>query len=256
MNKKIILGFVFMFLLIGIINVNAEDSSFTFKQNTDIDLHLQMNDYDMTPLDGSNTCTINIDYPNSSKMIKKGSMTYDATDGEFHYELNSNHTSVLGIYSTSVDCDNGIRNGDAYFSYEITPSGKKSSTSEGLTYGVLIFVSLVLLIICIVAAWQMEIRDTVMAGGLIKVNFRRYIRVFLIYMSYLLATFLFYFCWQVSDKVLAFEFMATMFKFFFMTLIYLLIPFTIIGFYFLIMNVIFDMKIWKLTKRGLPPDAR
>ena len=140
----------FLFLLPSI---SAIDPDLIYKQYSEVDLKIPC--YNNGTWCGSTAiCNITAMWPNGTILVNNGMMT---NQGSFHnYTLSSSQTSVVGVYSDSMVCNDNGHNGKVSFEHEISNSGFEESKERTRTlwiYGFAIFLYLML----IVFAWKTEL---------------------------------------------------------------------------------------------------
>lgn len=139
--KIIVLILSILVLLFSIELVNGE-TSYTYNQNTDVDLKISCFDENNTVCDASTECFITIFYPDSTTLINNQSMTKQTTF--YNYSLNTSQTSLLGTYSTVAYCS-GTTKGYSVFQYEIIdPNLASVDTGSGIFYIGLLFLLIII----------------------------------------------------------------------------------------------------------------
>jgi hypothetical protein len=197
-------------------------------------------------------CTYNeitsIQYPNSTLLSLNVLMNKNGTFYDYTFcEVNANGNYIV----------NGIGNPDGIdtiwaYNFEVTPSGLVSTNGEAIVYVILIIVVLIFFIFTMIGAVRIDGEHSYDVGGkLLELKYGKYLKMGLFFLSILFLWFLFFLGWQVSSKVLMFDFMNTIFRTLFMILTYLIAPvflaFTILA----VVQWTLDLKLWKMTKRGL-----
>lgn len=238
--KKLLIIFVLVFVFITIIDA---DSSFGMvKQYHCINIEQSC----------ANCTYLNITsilYPNSSVATSNAQMTLLGTKGTFTFC----NTSIVGTYSI-----NGNGNPDAITdifqgTFEVTVTGQTLSMSKAITYilifvvAVLVFVGLLILGIFLPVS---NSRDE-MTGYILAVNNLKYFKMVCLAFSYVIAIFISYFAWTMSYAYLDFDFVTSVFQFFFYALAVALLPLFILGCYFTISNWVRDQQIADYLSRGL-----
>lgn len=140
------------------------------------------------------------------------------------------------------------------YTFTVTPDGTEPSTSQGLMYSFMMFILVILFSFCVVGAFKIEGKNEFdVGGGLIKINFNKYYKFALFFLSYLLLIFISFTTYQISLNFLFLTLASTIFYFIFETLYILLVP---IFFIFVIVNlvkIILDSKLQDLANRHLKP---
>lgn len=192
-------------------------------------------------------CNLTILDNNDDVLLDSVGMTNSLT--YFNYSYN---VTEVGLFKQSVFCVDGD-NGYVVSSFKVTPSGVESSVSDAIIYVVLLFLSLVLLLVCMVGAFKTDSSNEYDFGGkLLKITYGKYIKMGLFFGSYLFLWLLTFFAWQVSDKFLMFDFMGGIFRVLFIILSVLLPPLFLAFVVLALLKWTADLQLWKLAERNLP----
>lgn len=241
--------FLMMFIVL-ILSMTLAVAQPVYKQNTEVLLSLPctINGALCSP---SAVCQFSLTTPSGITLFNKVNMTQDG--GLFTYQLLANETVEVGSYEFPVTCcDTGNKCATRYLTFTITPSGAIGSSGEAITYTILILVVLVLLILSIIGAVKTNGDDKYDIGGnLLDLNYGKYLKMGLFFLSVLFLWFLLFLGWQTAEKILMFSFMLTIFHTCFMILTYLLAPVFIVFVILALIKWTADLKLWKLAERGL-----
>lgn len=229
----------------------AADPAFIFREFDDIDLKISCIDENQTWCSANTPCQININYPNSSNLVKNGSMTFN--EQFYNFSLNHTETSPVGEYASTVSCQGTAEDGFATFTYEITKTGTKPTTAQGILYFVAVMVCGFLFALSLMGAikipWKNN-RDEF--GSVVGLNDLKYAKLALWFMSYTLLIIITFLMWNITHGFFAFDLAARIFKWMFFTLMALFIPMIAIMFITMIVRIIRDKKINEALTRGVP----
>lgn len=246
-NKKVVLiGLIVMIFLLGVISVSAE--TMVYPQNRTLDLKVPCFNNN-TFCSGGAACNITIFHSNDSLLINNRGMTNQ--NSYFNYTLSNAQTSEVGYYKQYVTCWDGD-NGFTASEFKITPKGIEGTTQNSILYVVLLLVCLVLMIISFVGAIKIDGRNTYDMGKLIELNYGKYAKMGLFFLSYLMLWFMTYFAWQVADTFLMFDFVAWVFRFGFIFLAIMLGPLLFVIVILSLLKWLADLRMWKWSERNLP----
>lgn len=240
--KKLII--LFVIILLFNIFVNAEQQNIGIKiQNSCIDL-----------IQNCANCTyVNFTAVYSPNMTLLATNLNTTQTGSFFNKTFCN-TSTIGMYIVNGIGDvDGIPTVFAY-TFEITPDGTQPSTSQGMMYSFILIILLILFAFSTIGAFVIKGNNEFTLGGdLVQINFNKYYKIGLFFLSYLLLIFITFTTWQISINFLFLNIAASIFNFLFTVLIYLLAPvfvaFVIIG----LVKIVLDVKLHDLASRGLKP---
>jgi hypothetical protein len=201
---------------------------------------------------GLTNCNISIRNPDGDTIINNVAMDWFST----YYDYNATAITTIGDYSGTVYCIGG---NTKYidFNFKITPSGMISTSGESLIYSILIIIIVFFFALCLFGSFKIKSNNEYdMGGKLMKITYGKYLKMFLFWLSIVFLWILFFLGWQISDKVLMFDFVGMVFHTSFTVLTYLIAPF----FFAFVVLAIFqwtaDLELWKLAERGLRPRNR
>jgi len=199
-------------------------------------------------------------------------LDWDLTDpvdnSTIQYSTDNSSWSSDSITESTFYTVNGLSNDlEYYFRVKNTEGGYDSdwvyisqrtrrvlSEAQGLIYGFGWLTMLSLFVICLVGAFKINGTNEFDLGGkLLKVNINKYIKLALGYLSYLFLVFTIFLSWQIASNFLIADFLAGILRIFFMVLMYLAFPLFILTVTITIMKWMLDIKLHKLSVRGLPP---
>jgi len=247
MNKKILIWTLgLMIFLVSIISVSAE--TMIYPQNQTLDLKVPCFNNNTFCSTGA-ACNLTIFHSNDSLLVDNQGMTNKGS--YFNYTLTNSQTSTVGSYKQYVTCWDGD-NGFVSSEFKITPKGVEGTTHNSILYVVLLLVCLVLMIISFIGAVKIDGNNTYDMGKLIELNYGKYAKMGLFFLSYLMLWFMTYFAWQVADTFLMFDFVTWVFRFGFIFLAIMLGPLLFVVVILALLKWLADLKMWKWSERNLP----
>lgn len=250
--KSLPVIFLFSFFLIIFCSTASAEitSKFILKQNANAFIS-ETCSIDGYPCSSTYWCNITIINPQQNVLVSNAPMTNRGV--YYNYTLQgAGNTSILGIYEYNVFCSNNINNGTAQDFFKVTPNGEENTTSQSLIYIAVIFVSLILFIICLLGAIIVPWRDAPNNEGIIVLSPYKYIKFLLWCFTYLIATWIFYIGWKISDSFLFSSLMGKFFYWFFIIAISCAVPLFIGGVWVVGIKFLYDLKLQKMFERGLP----
>ena len=156
-TKKEIMILMFLIVLIPIITA---EESFIFKQGDDFTLEIAMANNNLSDCSAC-SCVYSIFYPNGSSFIRKA----DGVNVDSFCQY-TNATEITGTYGVQMDFNNSVDYGRASFEFEVTPSGKIISTSQGLLVNLSIFI--IILGACFCTFLGMKVKNPFVSLSLIS----------------------------------------------------------------------------------------
>jgi len=246
MNKTLI--WILVFLAI----VTTVSAAQVYKQGDYVDIKIPCTN-NGTYCSSTATCTATIISPNGTALYNNDTLTNQV--GYFNITLNPNQTDQLGDYDFTPCCIDGTLTECKSLNFKITASGKETTDGEATIYAILIFMFVALGGFSAVGAWRINGQNEYDFGGggeLLKINFNKYWKMLLWFLAYLFLVFTVFYCWQLSELLTMTE-MTPIFKSLFLTLEILFAPFFLVWGYLMIIKWTADIKLWKLSQRGLGP---
>jgi len=251
-NKYLFIFAVILFSLTFGMSLVSADTSFIFKQNTAIDLKVPVLNNDNSLVDFSTSCNLTTRYPNDNIVVQGASMTFNVN--YFNYTFNNTALNALGEYSNSITCTDGIDFGFSSFTFLITPTGTDPSISQGIIYFAILIVSIVLFVVVLWGSIALPFSNEKDSyGGILAINYKKYTKIILFFVSYLLLLWISWTAWNISQGFFFIDAGTNFFKTIFYTLLTILLPLFIGFVIFIIVVAIQDLKLEKLAKRGLSP---
>jgi len=243
MKNKILLTLMIGMFLFSLVGIQAGDFD-SHKQNTDFTLTISGNE--------ATSCnTTWIKFPNGSSNILNIPMTKDGTT--FYTTIESGNFSSLGTTCLGLSCTDGSQNEVGSKCLDVTPEGYTVSEGSGIIYSILFLGTLVLFIISLyyglTLPWKNNSSEE---GDLLSIDYKKYLKMFLLFTSYLILTFTFAIGKGMSNDFLMSDGAYGFFNVGFSVLLIGIMPSLIALGYFVIASAIFDKKVQRAIERGLP----
>jgi len=238
---------VLMLLMIPLV---LSEESFIFKQNSNSDLELPVFENDMTKCTTC-LCTISINYPNGSNVIRSSSVTINGHYAIFN--LNRTTTSEIGVYQVDIHCNNGADNGASTFEYLVTVTGNELETSESIIYIIFIVGLIFTFLFFIFGAIKIPFKNTRADNGqIVSVNDLKYLKVVCIVFSYLILMAIFGILRQITANYLFLNQAHKTFQWLYWFLLSFTLPIIIVSVILMIVMFFENKKIKKALFRGVP----
>lgn len=234
-KKKVQIAFaVFLFLIVGTL-VSAqtyEQGNLTFTTSCE-------------DLNCSNNCSLSILYPNQTDLVFNQSM--DLRVGFLNSSLGNLQT--LGEYSYYVDCIDSQKSG----TFKVTPTGEIPTTADSILYSLMLFLVLFLTAVSIYGAFAINGQNEYQMGKIMKINFNKYIKQGLFFLSYLLLTIAMFFASEISQRFFFNSFATGILVWLHKFMWIAMIPIFIIFVLFSLIKWLADLELMDLAKRNLKP---
>ena len=193
---------------------------------------------------------VSISYPNSTLAITNQGMI-DQGGGTWTYEFCN--TSDRGRYDITGSGDIlGIDTGFDVLYFEVSSTGNELTQAKALSYTVVLIISILLFLCLLFVGIKLPSKNKSdeLTGYIIAVSNLKYVKFFLMGLSYLMTIWISYFLWMMTHAFLDFTFLASLFKFIFYILAISTFPLFILYIYFIIANFIKDKDVADLLLRG------
>lgn len=246
-NQKKLLLFVLAFVLFNIIIVHAEELETIESLGTvEVDQCIRLKNV-CANCSFVNITTVN--YPNLSQALGVVPMT--KIGSEFNYSFCS--TNQLGEYLVTYLADPESINTVGIYSFEVTPTGTILSEAEGTLYIFLLIVLILIFFITVYGFFKFPFKNEKNPyDEIIKVTWRKYMKMFCFGMSYLLLVWIIYITWNLSYAYLQYRGLGIFFRYLFTLLVGLTLPIIAVTLILLLVSFTRDRHIQKLLNRGIP----
>jgi hypothetical protein len=237
-----IMFIVFFFASVSSFGYDEGESIGTFKQDSCIDL-----------IQTCGNCTYNnltsIQYPNTTRIEIDDTMTQDGSV----YNYTNCFPSLSGKYFINgLGDENGV-NTTWNFKLTLSSSGLAPTIAQAFMHGIILFIMIFFLAITLFFAVTIDGKNEYQMGKIIRINYAKYLKQGLFFVSYLLLTFMFGMAWIISDNYLTFTIGTSIFKMLFTVLWVLILPIFIMFVVFSLIKFALDIKLenFKLRNLGL-----
>lgn len=227
---------------------SAYDDIGYYKLNTDMNINLGCS-YNNTYCARTFICNITI-YNKNGILVNNIQMGNDSYP-QYNYTIKNNVLNTTGLYYGRQVCCNGGLCGDYSFSFNVNAMGK-DATGNTIIYAILLTTLILLFIGSLIAFLKIEYKNYKNEEGtLYKINWQKYLKMFMFAMSYLIFLSITYLAWVISYGVLEFSQMAGIFNALYN--ITFIVMFPIFSATIIIGAVSFlqDKKLETLIQRGL-----
>lgn len=186
-------------------------------------------------------------FPNRTVALTEVSMDKDGT----YYNHTFCLTQTKGNYIVLGHGDLSGTDTVWDYDFEVTGSGGISTTGNSIMHGIILFVLMFFLAITFFFAVSINGKNEFQMGKVIKVNYAKYLKQGLFFISYLLLTFMFGMIWVISENYLNFDIGTAIFQTIFTVLWIAIFPIFIMFVIFSLIKYVLDLKLENLHKRNL-----
>ncbi len=244
--KKILVIFMLALLIFPIVSAQL-----IFRKGEPVELKIPAN-VDGSILSATALCTINVKYPNGTYLLDNETMN-NLNNGEFNVSINDSQTTALGDYESSIFCVDGGQNGTSTFSFGETNSGSDLSTGQSIVYVIFLMATMFTFFIALFGAIRIPFKNTVNPEGqVVSVNDLKYLKVFLIFICYVLLLFIFGITKSITENFLFLNGAHKVFQFLYAIMWAFIIPFIIVGLVLTLVLFLQSKKISGALERGVP----
>lgn len=251
MNKLIIL--IFAVSLLAFVSADNVNDIPTYALNTNVTLEhsIRLNG---APVNAS--CNITIYNQRRIAFVSYAPMKYVLTNQTYTFVLFPQNLSDKGTYAYDVTCLSPNGNKTESFLFEITEDGTQPTLEEGLAYFFLLFVGIGLFIFCVWGIIRInKINFNSPEAELVKLDKKKYLKMFLFAMGYLLVVWCVYASWHLAGLYINNRTIWNFFYFVNVLLLKLIWPFAVIWGVVTFVVYIRDLRLQDKVKRGVFIDA-
>lgn len=199
---------------------------------------------------GNVECNIHLYAANGTHLFK-GLMSY--THPEFEIDINENNFTEIGPHSYIIWCNSTDFGGFASGVFEVTYQGQKADTPQSMIYFLGVGLLLILFVFTIFAYMKLPSdnpKDDY--GQLLSISHLKYLRIPLIGIAWFLFLAINFIVSGIARNFLFDGSIANIFFSIFTIQMRLTIPFLIVIFLYLLIEIFRDKELSGLMKRGLP----
>lgn len=245
----IVVCMVMFFALLGIAVAQVE--TLTYEQGTIIDLKESCFNNGSLCSSSAN-CNISIFSPRGEAIVKDFPMTQNPSRAYFNFTLNGSSTDRVGFYRYDIVCaDSGLVNFGS-FNLQVTAGGNDPSIPQTISYAILLLLLVGLFIFSVFGFVKCPARNHMRDDGMIDINYMKYLKFVLFFVSYLLLMSIMFAGWQMALTVSYLDILSGIFRVATFTLLGFLTPIFIISVIMAFILLITDKKTIKAITRGVP----
>ncbi len=245
MKYKIIISLILTILVLPLLVAQ------TYEANTTINFKVPF-EVNGSIASSSATCNISITDPNSNFIKQNHSMT-NLNAGDFNITLFSNQTGFLGEYDWTAFCCDGVFCAGGVGIFTVTRTGNQISTGEAIVYLIFLFAIMFAFGLSLFGAIKIPYNNPRgEQGDIISINDLKYVKVFLIVLSYLLLMFIFGVTRAITANYLFLNGAHKVFNFLFMLMFYFTWPIIVCSIIFTFILFINGKKMKHILSRGVP----
>ncbi len=188
----------------------------------------------------------------SGSVLYGNNATYNPNDLYWSINVSGGNFTETGSYAYGIRCDDGNVGGATVSHFQVTPTGESPTTAQSLMHGIVLFILVVLLFVTFFFAVHIDGENKFDMGKLVKINYGKYLKQGLFFLSYLLLTFVSGMTWVISENYLDFAIGTRIFELIFTILWIAIFPVLLMFVIFSLIKWTADLKLHKLKVRNLP----
>lgn len=195
-------------------------------------------------------CSYHVTNKNGDLLINNN-LTYNESTTSWFFDLNTTYTSEKETLSYYVYCQS-TSNEFGFISSTFNIVEKSSpDIIEAFFYGLSLIVLIVLLFVCVIAAFRLNGENEFEMGEL-KINYMKYVKITLFFLSYLLIIFIVFISYGITYNYLELS-LASSVLWVIHLILWVLFPLFFFGYVtIMLVKFIMDLKIKDLDERNLP----
>lgn len=204
-----------------------------------------------TPVTSGISCYMHI-YNQSGNHIYNGFQNKTSNLLDYDFTVNSANFTTVGQYYYYITCNNSIKGGYEGDYIYVTAQGVPYTETHGIVYSALFILLMGIFALQLFFIFTIETNDTRSnEGKVLNINYKKYIRIFLICFSYVTFIAINYFAWNIAYGILEFTEMANFFMVMFRITYALMYPIFIVIIIWSIAQYIKDKKHEEFLRRHL-----
>lgn len=196
---------------------------------------------------------ISITNPQETLIVAFQPMTYIASNKTFNYTLSHTLVNITGTYERCIFATNGTDWAEpTCFEFEITRSGTKLDSAEGLTQIFLLLIIIGLFSFSLFGAIKISSKNPRNEWNeIIDINYKKYMKYGLFGLSYLFFVWIIFVSWNLAYGYLNFQALATAFFYLYRLLFALSLPVFLFIMIMIFLNLISDKRMEKYFNAGV-----
>lgn len=245
-RKLFLLSLILLFLPL----ISSQDISSTSFGNYKVGTEIELIQGCTNQTSSCNQCNITtIKYPNST--IFKSDQVMTKRIADFNYTLLASETNIVGEYEVIGICGAGTEVLIWSSAFTITFSGETLSTAGGIVSIVFVVAILFVFTMClwgsIVIPWG---HNTDPEQNIVSVNDLRFVKIFLIAITYVLLMFIFGVLKRITESFLVLEGASSIFNWLYWIMLSFLWPLIVLVFIFSFIVWVQNLTLKKKVRRG------
>lgn len=239
---------ILFILVMGL--ASSYDDIGTYRSNTNLNLNLGCS-YNSTYCPSSFDCNVTI--YNQNGIVINNQLMGESLFPQFNYTIQSSNLSTTGLYyGRQVCCSSSVGCADYSFQFNVNAQGKEYGAIQGSVYIILLTILILVFGFSLYGSIKIPYKNHKSPEGtLYKINWQKYIKLFLFAISYLSFIGITFFAWNISYGILEFDAMAGFFFFLYKTSYILITPICISIIIIGLVTYVNDKKLEKLLERGI-----
>jgi len=221
-----------------------------YEQNTLINLKIPCTN-NGTFCSISARCNVTIINPQGT--IIKNNVAMTRNNSLYNVTLLESETGVKGEYEFTPCCVDGRESNCNSLIFEVTKTGSKLSTAEGIVYVIFLVAMIFTILLTLWGAVMIPFRNPRSENDIVVgVNDLKYLKVFCIVFTYLLLMFIFGITRSIMENFLYVEGAYKVFNFLFWMMLSFTWPGIVVGLVFTVILFLRDKQLKQMLERGVP----
>lgn len=256
-----------LFLLIGILNAVPPFNSQSFSEGFVIEIpqdnilktgenytfsfHVYNISNGVPVMDGI-SCGFHL-YGMNGEHVYEGTQSTPVEDSDYSFYLSGGNFSQKGSYYYFIQCNSSILGGNSKSILRVFDGGEEPTTAKSILYVILLLICFLFMGIALYGSIALDGKNEFQMGKLIKINYNKYIKQGLFFISYLFLIFTTFFASEISQNFIEVGFFSTVLNYVHLALWIALLPIFIISVTFSLIKWLADLELMDLAKRNLKP---
>ena len=266
--KKVILPIIFLFLIsftfaqppiftqfvdegltVDFVKINIQEQNKDFQYN----FHVFNTSNGIRLSNSTTNCTFHLFMNDGVHVIQEMDIPFDVVGKDWQLTVNGNNFSRLGEYAYLIDCSSteGL-GGSVSIGFEVTESGFGVTEGQAIIYFIALIIAMLFLSLFLFGAitipWG---HSTDPEENIISVNDLRFVKIFLIAISYVMAMFIFGLLRSITGGLLVFTGVSNLFNWGYQVMLAFMYPLIVLTFVFAFIIFLQNLTTKKKLRRVL-----
>lgn len=238
-----------VFIFVVVLAQASAQNTLTYPANTDIVIAHSVR-FNGAPVNAN--CNITVFNPVKIVIVPFSNMSFNQINQTYDFVIQKENITLLNkIYQYDVTCLTPSANATDSFYFVVTEDGTTPTVTEGLAYFFLLIVGISLFIYTLYSYRRIETANQRgEEGQIIKINKKKYLKMFLFAMLYFLLAWVAFITWTLAAVYINSRTVAAIFYGLHIGMLKMILPFSIVWLLVMFIQYLRDLNLEKKVQRG------